>query len=202
MDKLFEKLFDINKIPTKLIIVVWVSSGLVIFAPEQLLSRLKLEGFLEDFGKFIGITFIISLVFVLIATWTYCLRLLKRRALSKKIRKKIAWGIQNLDFYERAVLREFFINDKNTLQLPLTNDTVAGLSNKGIIHLASNNGEARLDHVYFPCSISEFARKYLTYDAIDLPIRPNEEQTRQIMQNRPDWAKERERFERLFKPFF
>jgi len=49
MEKFLEKLFDINKIPTKLIIVILVSSGLILFVPEQFLIKLKLEGFLQDY---------------------------------------------------------------------------------------------------------------------------------------------------------
>ncbi len=199
MDKFLEKLFDINKIPTKLIIVVWVSSGLILFVPEQFLTKLKLEGFLQDYGKFIGISFVLSSAFTVIALWTYFSRLIKRQTLSKKIKNGIINDIQNLDFHEKALLREFFINGKNTLQLPIDNDTVVGLTNKHIIYSASNTGFVYIHGAYFPYTISEFAQNYLTNELLGLPRNPTEDQIRQIQQNRPDWAKEKTRIDNLFK---
>lgn len=201
MDKFLEKLFDINKIPTKFIIVVWVSSGLILFVPEQFLTKLKLEGFLQDYGKFIGISFILSSAFTIIALWTYFSRLIKRQTLSKKIKNSIIDDIQNLNFHEQALLREFFINGKNTLQLPIDNDTVVGLTNKQIIYSASNTGFVYIHGAYFPYTISEFAQKYLTNELLDLPRNPTEDQIRQIKQNRPDWAKEKSRIDNLFKSY-
>ena len=112
MEKFLEKLFDINKIPTKLIIVIWLSSALILFVPQEFLTKLSLEGFLKEYGKFIGISFIISSGFTLIALWTYITRLIGRRRLSKKIKESIVRNINNLDFHEKALLREFFIHGR------------------------------------------------------------------------------------------
>ena len=199
MEKFLEKLFDINKIPTKLIIVIWVSAGLILFVPEQFLTKLKLESFIQDYGKFIGISFIISSAFTVIALWTFFSRLIKRKTFSRKIRNSILKDIQNLDFHEKALLREFFINGKNTLQLPIDNDTVVGLTNKQIIYSASNTGFFYLHGAYFPFTISDYAMKHLTNELLDLPRNPTEDEVRQITQNRPDWAKEKSRVDNLYK---
>jgi len=195
MEKFLEKLFDINKIPTKLIIVIWLSSALILFVPQQFLTKLNLDGFLHDYGKFIGISFIISSGFTLIALWTYITRLITRRRLTKKIKECIVRDINYLDFHEKALLREFFINDKHTLQLPLDNDTVVGLMNKQILYQASNTGFTYLHGAYFPYSISDLARKHITNQILELPENPTEEEKRRIIDDRPNWAKERSRID-------
>ncbi len=198
MDKFFEKLFDINKIPTKLIIVVWLSSALILFVPRQFLTKLNLDGFLHEYGKFIGISFVLSSGFTLIALWTYISGLISRRKLSKKIKESIIKDINYLDSHEKALLREFFINGKHTLQLPFDNDTVVGLVNKYIIYLASSTGFTYLHGAYFPYTISDIAKKHLTYKILELPENPTEEEKWKILDSRPNWAKDRSRIDDLF----
>jgi len=198
MEKILEKLFDINKIPTKLIIVIWLSSALILFVPQQFLTKLNLDGFLHDYGKFIGISFIVSSGFTLIALWTYVTRLISRRRLSKKIKESIIKDINYLDSHEKALLREFFINGKHTLQLPFDNDTVVGLVNKHIIYQASSTGFTYLHGAYFPYTISDIANKHLTYEILELPENPTEEDKQKILYSRPNWAKERSRIDNMF----
>ncbi|MGI5822087.1 MAG: superinfection exclusion B family protein [Bacteroidales bacterium] len=198
MEKFLEKLFDINKIPTKLIIVIWLSSALILFVPQQFLTKLNLDGFLHDYGKFLGISFIVSSGFTLIALWTYISRLVGRRRSSKRVKESIIKDINYLDFHEKALLREFFINGKQTLQLPFDNDTVVGLVNKHIIYQASSTGFTYLHGAYFPYTISDIANKHLTSEILELPENPTEEDKRRILDNRPNWAKERSRIDDLF----
>lgn len=198
MEKFLEKLFDINKIPTKLIIVIWLSSALILFVPQQFLTKLNLDGFFHDYGKFLGISFIVSSGFTLIALWTYISRLVGRRRSSKRVKESIIKDINYLDFHEKALLREFFINGKQTLQLPFDNDTVVGLVNKHIIYQASSTGFTYLHGAYFPYTISDIANKHLTSEILELPENPTEEDKRRILDNRPNWAKERSRIDDLF----
>lgn len=195
MEKFFEKLFDIKKIPTKLIFVLWLSSSLILFVPDKLLAKLNIKGFLDDYGKYIGITFIISSAFLLVTSITFIARLIARRKLTKQIKKNILKDLQYLDVHEKALLREFSINGKHTLQLPMDNDTVVGLVNKHIIYQASNTGFTYLHGAYFPYSISEFALEKLTPQMIDLPENPTEEDKKRILNSRPTWARERSRID-------
>lgn len=197
MEKFLEKFFDINKIPTKLIVVVWLSSALILFVPQQFLTRLNLDGFLHDYGKFIGISFILSSGFTLIALWTFVTRLIREKSLTKKIKKSIVKDIHFLDLHEKALLREFFINGKHTLQLPFDNDTVVGLVNKYIIYQASSTGFTYSHGAYFPYTISDIAYEHLTNQILELPKNPTEEDKRRILDSRPNWAKERSRIDNM-----
>jgi hypothetical protein len=198
MEKFLEKLFDIKKIPTKLLFVIWLSSGLILFVPERFLTILNLSDFLKDYGKYIGIAFLISSAFLVVTLINYIGRLITRKRLTKKIKNSILKDIKYLDIHEKALLREFYINCKQTLQMPLDNETVVGLVNKHIIYQASNTGFTYLHGVYFPYSMTEIASENLIPEILDLPQNPSEEDKRRIISQRPNWAKEKSRIEDLF----
>jgi hypothetical protein len=197
MEKFLLKLFDIKKIPTKLIFVVWLSASLILFVPEHFLTKLNLQDFLKDYGKYIGISFIISSGFLIVVIFNYVAGTIARKRFRKKIKKNILRDITNLDFHEKALLREFYINGKDTLQLPIDNDTVVGLANKHIIYQASSTGFTYVHGAYFPFSITEIAKENLTGIMLDLPHNPTEDDKRRIIEARPNWAKERSRFDNL-----
>ncbi|WP_255157368.1 super-infection exclusion protein B [Ferruginibacter sp. HRS2-29] len=125
-------------------------------------------------------------------------RLISRKRLTKRIRNSILKDIKYLDVHEKALLREFYINNKQTLQMPLDNETVVGLINKHIIYQAPSTGFTYLHGVYFPYSMTEIALDNLTLDQIDLPQNPTEEDKHRIISLRPNWAKEKSRIEDLF----
>lgn len=198
MEKFLEKLFDIKKIPTKLLFVIWLSSGLILFVPERFLTKLNLTDFLKDYGKYIGIAFLISSAFLVVTLVNYIGRRISRKRLTEKIKKSILKDIKYLDIHEKALLREFYINGKQTLQMPLDNDTVVGLVNKHIIYQASSTGFTYLHGVYFPYSMTELALDNLTPELLELPQNPTEEDKHRILSQRPNWAKEKSRIEDLF----
>ena len=127
MEKLFEKLFDINRIPTKFIFVLWVSSGIIIFVPQDFLLKLNLTDFNKEYGKYLGITFIISTALLVVTIFTTILQSINKKRNYKKIEEGILRELETLTIHEKALLSEFYIQNKSTLQLPFDNDTVAGL---------------------------------------------------------------------------
>lgn len=189
MEKILEKLFNIKKIPTKLIFVLWLSSTLILFVPERFIERLNLSDFLQEYGKYIGITFIISSGFLLVTLVSSISKAINEKKMIRRVEEKILKAICRLDFHEKALLREFFINGKNTLQMPADNETVISLLNKHILYSASNVGFVYAIGMNFPYSITEFARENLTHEMIDLPKNPTEVDKQRILNERPSWAK-------------
>jgi len=173
-----------------------LSSALILFVPERTLARLNLKEFLNDYGKFIGITFLISSAFLLVTLFSYLSRQVTIWRATNKTKRNILNEINNLGFHEKAVLREFSLNGKDILQLPLDNDTVVGLQNKRIIYQVSNTGFTYAYGVYFTYAITEFAKKNLTPEMIDLPTNPDEQEIERLKDERPTWAKDKSRFGR------
>lgn len=195
MEKILEKLFDLKKIPTILFFVLWICSGVILFVSEQILVKLNLKDFLTEFGKYIGITFLISTAFLLISLISYIRDKILYRKLKKNIERDILLELSKLGFHEKILLREFFINQKDALQLPMDNDTVVGLQNKRILYQVSSTGFTYIHGAYFTYSITEFAKRHLTTDLIGLPHNMSEDDKRRIIQERPEWAKDKHDFE-------
>lgn len=197
MEAVLEKLFDIKRIPTKLIFVLWISSGIILFLPENLLLKLNLVEFNQEYGKYLGITFILASALLGASLFTYLLGLIKKHKNQRRFQESILASLRSLDFHEKALLREFYIHGKSTLQLPFDNDTVAGLSNKGIIYQASATGFTYSHGAYFSFSIDEFAKQHITSETLDLPNNPTDEKKQKIMNERPQWARNRSHFDSL-----
>jgi hypothetical protein len=195
MEKILEKLFDIRRIPSKFIFVIWLSCALILFAPETFLRKLNLNDFLKDFGKYIGISFVLTSAFLFVTFFNFVNKLIVRKRVTKKLKERVLREIQNLDSHEKALLREFSIQGKTTLQLPLDNDTVVGLLNKGILYQASSTGFTYTHGVYFPYSISATAFDNLTLQLLELPENPTDDDMHRILNERPSWAKEKSRIE-------
>jgi hypothetical protein len=191
MEKLFEKLFDIKRIPSKLFLALLISCSIILFVPDIILQKLNLNDFLKEYGKFIGITFIVSLAFLIVSALNYLSKKLSYNKLIKKREKEIIKSVSSLNIHEKANLREFFIQQKSSLQLPIDDETVAGLSDKGIIYQTANIGSTYGFMLFFPYSITEFALKNLSNSLLDLPENATPENLQRILDNRPEWAKDK-----------
>lgn len=193
MEKILEKLFDIKKIPTKFLFVACVTSGILLFSPVSFLQRLNILDFKKQYGQYIGVSFLISLAFLIVILFSFFFKTLRQKFLFQKLQKQIIQNINNLDLHEKALLREFVLNQKSTLQLPFDNETVTGLVNKRIIYTVSVNGFVYLDGSYFNYSLTKLADQYLTLAHLDLSEKPTEEEKIKIWNERPDWAKTKDR---------
>ncbi len=198
MEKFFERLFDIKRIPTKFIFVIWFSSALLLFLPKKALDNLKVSDFIQEFGKFIGISFIVSSAFLLVVLGNYLYKALMHKRISRKLKDQILKELNSLDFHEKSLVREFYINGKFTLQMPMDDETVIGLSNKSIIYQASNTGFVYLHGPVFTYTLSNFVRENLTNEMIDLPAQASDDQKRWLLKNRPGWAIDKARRDNLF----
>ena len=105
----------------------------------------------------------------------------------KVIEDKIVNSVDSLDFAERALLREFVLQRKSVLNLPVYEPTVSFLLDSNILTLTSSiDAFNRAD-----ITISKKARPYITYKAIGLTRgQMSEQMLSQIMSARPSFARE------------
>ncbi|SFS91268.1 Superinfection exclusion protein B [Succinivibrio dextrinosolvens] len=114
--------------------------------------------------------------------------LLSKKA-QKKMQEKIVQAVEGLDFAERALLREYVLQRKSVLTLPVNEPTVRNLIDDGVLRIVNVNDSNtyRADII-----IAKEARPYITYKAIGLTLgKMTEEQVTQIMNSRPEYAKQK-----------
>ena len=111
--------------------------------------------------------------------------LIARKTEQRRI-QRLEESVDRLDFSERALLREFVLQRKSVLNLPLEEPTVRGLIDTGImtvIGYEDENGKT-------PVMISRQARPLISYKVLGLSkCGMSEEQISKIMDERPAYAK-------------
>jgi len=133
---------------------------------------------------------------------TFSIKKIKKKSGYKKYREKVIENLSSLDPYEKAVLREFFIQAKNTLRLPYDHPIISGLIKKGLLKIVGNIAENSLAGMLIPIEINKEFKELITSENIDLPIIENDRLTQEqeefLINNRPDFLPEIEHHERLF----
>ena len=183
------KLFDLKKIPTKFIFLVWFISLFLIKLPKETIEKFGITEFQKDFGKYFGIALIVSsgLLVMIFFTWIY--DKLNEKRLTAKYKSQIKNSILDLDFHEKSILREFYIQGKNTLKIPIDEPTISGLLNKRILYSVGNYGEMSIVGMLFNCSISKIARENLNNNVLELPNgEPSKSDIQRIKNSRPNWV--------------
>ena len=106
-----------------------------------------------------------------------------------KVKKEYIASLRNLDFHEKAVLREFIINQKSSIEAPIDNPTISGLIRKKILSINQQLGNGFImTGMNAAVSMNKFVEKYLTLADIDLTENPTEEEIDTVKANRPDWV--------------
>ena len=100
-------LIDLNKVPMKIIIFLFIVSGIFVFASNSFLKVLKMKEFQDDYGKFFGPIFIASIAFIGLSIIYYFKEKFEEKIILKKNNKYIFNVLESLDSSEKSVLREF-----------------------------------------------------------------------------------------------
>jgi len=98
--------------------------------------------------------------------------------------------IRRLDFEEKAVLREFIIQRKNVLALPMRELAVSNLLESGVLVPAYETQEIKGSGRIIKLSIAVDAREQLTHKVLGLPVgKLTDDEAEQLKSARPDYAR-------------
>jgi len=201
----------IIKLPVKFIVGIALFAGSLFILPKTFLERLKLDAFLDEFGTFIGIAFYAAAILILINIVIAMIDAIKKKISAKKnkeilenkkaqIEKKIR---TMLDPHEKAVLREFIIQAKNTIEIPIDHHVVSGLLNSGVIEIAGEYATGNiLIGLLTPVRLSEVAQDLIYSNPMVIEIsnrEPTEAEKQNILNRRPDFIRQLERHNWLYK---
>lgn len=136
-------------------------------------------------GMLIAISYFCSQGFLIFWEWA-CDEWLSRRQQSQ-----LAQMIGFLDFNEKAVLREFVLQRKSVINLPITEPAVKNLMDAGVLTYAYGKPvrEKEDENQIRALMIALSARPLLTYKVLGLSRgKMSDEQVEQIMNARPKFA--------------
>lgn len=197
-----KNIFDLNRLPARIVFVIWVTAFILVFASDSFLDMLSLKDFKIAYKKFIGISFLISTGLLVVMIFTWGSSKINLSLSKKKWNRKLNDLISSIDMHEKAVLREFYIQGKSTLKLPYEDSTVSGLVHKGILLQVGEIGSMSMVGMILSFKINEKAMEHITYELLNLPKgESSPEQIEYISRNRPRWVAELDKHMNLFTNF-
>lgn len=139
--------------------LVFVVAALWLFLPVSAREALMIESIREKHGAYIGVAFLAAGVWLLLdgiggarAWWGH-------RRDTEHAQKALLETLVLLDDAERAILREFSRQRRNTLCLPYLDPIVAGLVTKGVLVIAGEWGRGY--DLPLPMAIRPAVREHL-----------------------------------------
>lgn len=191
-----QSIFAANK--TLNIVMLWLFcvTFLLLVLPLESVSP-ELAAQVQNNKTYLYLALIVELSnFISQAVISFISSLLNRRVL-KKEQEFMQKTVENLDFTERALLREFVLQRKSVLYLPESEPTVRSLIDSNVLHVVGEKDEATSR---LPMVITKQARPFITYRAIGLTRgKMNEEMLEQIMNARPDFARDKKIMPRAYR---
>ncbi len=197
MESLAKLLFDFDKLPARLVMIVFFLSAILLFVPPDFLQKIQLAKFNESFGHWVGISFISSMAFLIVSIITSVNAYFKTNSWRKEYKENIRQSIINLDPLERSILREFFLQGGWTINMPMDHPSVVGLQDKHIIRIPqSQTGSYFINGTDMPFTLTDEAKKVLmpnlTLIGMKAKIDPNDQEEKQrLLGMRPPWIRNR-----------
>ncbi|MFC1750944.1 super-infection exclusion protein B [Pseudomonadota bacterium] len=188
------KIVDLAKIPVKLIGAICLFSASLVFMPVEWLDKMKLTLVMEDYGAYVALALLVSIAMLVIELGIKITRKMKSNRRKSELSIKAISTVPSLDWSERAVLREFIVQNKNALQLPVSHHSVARMVENGILVGVGNTGEHSLVGPLYLFSISEVVDPLLTKEFLGLPEgEPSRQDIIWVQDNRPSFMRTIER---------
>lgn len=169
------------KLPPSIIYIILVIAGTLLFASDEFLNTLALLKFKTEYNLYIGIVFLFSLGISIVHASNKIFIYLKTYFQTKKYRKQISNIIDNLDESEKSILREFLVQQKNSIVVSMEDSSVMNLIHHGILkQTGSTATQSNISGVTFDAKLSDLAKEFVTNEKI---INENGDNPR------PEWIK-------------
>lgn len=185
---IIDKIIAFLKLPLRFIFIIAFIMGLVLFLPESIILQLQLKEFKSEYGKFIGILFLISAGYLGVSMFIYLWNRIKLKITTSKFKKNTVQVLNSLTILDVYLLREFFLQGKDVIEVPCENTEFISLYNKGILNIASNNIRSFLIGNFVPVTINPVIKQYINSDVLKMPKgQLSEKDIEEIKKNRPDF---------------
>lgn len=184
------KIVQFLKAPARIVALFAFVFGLLLFLPESILVTLRLSEFLTIASPYIGIVFVLSVGYLV---FTYIPQLylhFKKRRAEREQKEHLEQAVKELSVPEKNLLREFYLQGNDTIEVPLEQPVVAGLLHKGILVPVSRNANYYVFGTFVFVSVNSSIRRMITPTLLELPNqnrKPTRKEIDDIKNNRPDF---------------
>ncbi len=175
------------------LMMTWMllSSTLLLVAPLPMMEASGILEWKQNYTPHLTLALILSISYFFAKLILHFQNSLTNRSNSLKEKGKLESMVQKMDFEEKAVLREFVIQRKNVLSLPLNEPAIANLLEAGVLSPAIPTQEITGERRIVKLSISLDARPLLTHKILGLPVgKMTEEEAEMLKSARPEYARQ------------
>ncbi len=196
--ELLSKAFDVLKSP-KLLIWVALTSALFLYIPVSIVPYPEYQNLKKQHGIWVLLILIGSISMLTIEAVIYLYNHIKKKSNLNRYKKRIVNRLESLNNDEKAILREFIIQNRNLIKLPINNANVLSLIEADIIELSRRLVEFHHGNRLGLFSITETASQFISQELLDFPEEgPTPENIEKIQRLRPRFAVEIEHKDRLW----
>ena len=162
--------FDVNladffKLPTKIMFAIALASGMILFLPDNIVSKMYMVDFRNNYGFAIGLLFLISFSILVVTLLAGCYNYFHDKYSLKKFKATAKERLQKLDDYQKAIVYGLYIEDSHTDELPLHDGAVHWLEQNLIITKTTNQyAVSDLNNAMFPFMLQPWAVEELQKD--------------------------------------
>jgi len=205
---IFDAILKAITLPLKIIISIFIFTLIILLLPDKYIKALGIALFLTTqkqwiilVNLFAGILILVNVAYGIINIIKMQLKKQKRKAQEKINNENIDKKLLDLDYKEKAVLREFIIKGAYAIKLPALDPAVINLVNYHILESISDLYQDSVCGPLYSLRISEYARDRLTNEVFGIPDMDNlSEMDRQyIFNNRPQFMKKLERLKDIYQ---
>jgi len=166
---MLSELTSFSKLPANIILIIALISSLLLFTDNNFLEKLALLEFKNEYNKYIGIIFLftVSITFINILKYSYKSIKIKYKKYSEK--EKVKQTLNNLDEQEKAILREFYVQNKNAITASYQDASVKNLINTGVLESSSQITTIKRLGDIIDIKRSQITLEYLNNTLIDYP---------------------------------
>ncbi len=131
-------IMDFFKLPTKIMVAIALATGMILFLPDELISKMYLDGFRNEYGFIIGAAFVVSVSILTIGIIISIYNYFHEMHTQKKVKENSGKFIASLDDYKKTIVYLLYNEDNHTHELPLNDGAVVFLENMMVIGKATN----------------------------------------------------------------
>lgn len=131
-------IMDFLKLQTKIMVAIVLATGIVLFLPGELISKMYMDEFRNEYGFIIGTVFIVSISIVTVRMLISIFNYFHEIYTQKKIKENSGKFIASLDAYKKTIVYLLYNEDNHTHELPLNDGAVVVLENMMVIGKATN----------------------------------------------------------------
>ncbi|CAM4421192.1 Superinfection exclusion protein B [Pedobacter westerhofensis] len=170
-----------------ILLPIFMVCGFILFLPDTYKQALHIDNLTYPYAQYLGISFLILGVLIFIDVSFKISQSIIRKRRKSKMGGYIIEYLSQLSIDEKSILREFYLAGDEIQLLPYNHPIVLGLLSKGIIMEIGSYEDMRYGQVCFSYTITEYARKYITNQTLNIPFKMTQKDFERLSNERPFW---------------